>query len=197
MKHISTIVFFCFFLIACNSETSSNKGSSEKKIVIDQVFDYQNRLLVTYFYDSNKLLTKRAFSDPDTGYKSDLKFEYENKKPTRILFEDQNFSQFNYQIKLYYNRQMLSYYRNFEYDNKKRPSCGLDYVFQIDLLPKMGDYEIFERNISENNKSSITNRLDLYLQPRQFASNHRNKMAKFDNRPNGASHQIQNTIIKC
>ncbi len=41
--------------------------------------------------------------------------------------------------------------RRFTYDNHKKPSFNLDYLFQIDLLPKMGSGEVFERNISSNN----------------------------------------------
>lgn len=47
--------------------------------------------------------------------------------------------------------------RRFNYDNHKKPPFNLDYLFQIELLPKMGNAEVFERNISSNNITYFEN----------------------------------------
>jgi len=46
-------------------------------------------------------------------------------------------------------------FRNFKYDNKKKPNFGLGKIFQIEPLPYFGDEALFEKNISENNMTTF------------------------------------------
>ncbi len=45
--------------------------------------------------------------------------------------------------------------RLFQYDNFQRPPFGINYVFQIELLPQFGTEAVFERNLSFNNMTLL------------------------------------------
>ncbi|WP_074407785.1 hypothetical protein [Aquimarina megaterium] len=218
MKKI-TIIFLTLF-ISCQNDDGPNIDEN-KEFLVSKVFDYQNRLLAEYIYNEENQLTRRIFTDPETGNSSDLVFNYINNKVNEVKYIDYTFPEFSNSILIYYNDlnriirsevlkngNILShvnyeYYSNgrlkhlfpdnssplnlYEYDNNgnvhkvthyytdpttgniseqisrysydinKKPSFNLDYIIQIDLIPKMGGIGILERNISSNNMTIYDN----------------------------------------
>lgn len=48
-------------------------------------------------------------------------------------------------------------YRNFIYDNKRKPDFGIGTVFQFEPLPGFGTEAVYEKNISKNNMTEMVN----------------------------------------
>lgn len=46
-------------------------------------------------------------------------------------------------------------YLNYQFDNKKKPNCGINQIFQFEPLPGFGNDENIQRNASQNNMTEF------------------------------------------
>ncbi len=96
------IAFFLLILtVSCQKDDNIN-SIQNREFLISKVFDYQDRLLANYIYNNNNQLIKREFTDPETGYSSDLVFSYSDGIIEKIEYIDHNFPQFNYSQYFFY-----------------------------------------------------------------------------------------------
>lgn len=112
---------------------------SSDRIVRSEIFQNGNMIShINYEYSSSGLIT-HFYSDDGITYNF---FEYDNHRNiitvTNFYFDP-------------FTGGNIEHISQFNYDYHRKPSFNLDYLFQIDLLPKMGSEAVFERNMSLNN----------------------------------------------
>jgi len=95
------LIISILFLTNCKKE--DNSVDENKAFLVSKVFDYQNRMLADYIYNPNNQLVKRAFTDPTTGFSSDLVFNYIDNKVNEIQYIDHDFPQFNHSTFILYD----------------------------------------------------------------------------------------------
>lgn len=109
------------------------------RIVRTEVFQNGNMLShINYEYSSNGLIS-HFYNDDGFMYNF---FEYDNHRNL--------ISVTNYYLDII-TGETIEQINRLTYDGYRKPTFNLDYIFQIDLLPKMGSEGIFERNLSCNN----------------------------------------------
>lgn len=122
--------------------------NTDGKIVRDETYQYGNFVgFKDYTYYSNGKLKAMVDNAGLEWYSVDYQNTV-NAMQTKILMEDDG--EIGNTITAY--REI---FRDFRYDDKRKPDFGLGVVFQIEPLPNFGDEALFEKNISYNNMTSF------------------------------------------
>src|SRR5688572_16836981 len=112
------------------------------KILKDETYR-QGQLLNTRTYNYNPNGQIRSIT---TGGKENSFFEYSDKGNVMKVKHINTNPQTN---------NTSENYTLFKYDGFQRPPFGINYIFQIELLPQFGTEAVFERNISPMNMTQI------------------------------------------
>jgi len=122
--------------------------STDGKIIRDETYQYGNLIgFKNYAYYSNGKLKAMVDQAGLEWYSVDYNNTV-NAMQTKILMEDDG--DLGNTATAY--REI---FRDFRYDDKKKPNFGLGDVFQIEPLPYFGDEALFEKNISHNNMTTF------------------------------------------
>lgn len=120
---------------------------SEKKFLVDKIYNYDWELVAEYFYDDeNKLIKKLVTEHLDPNYNevwqaySD-EFEYENGLVSKIIHKDISYNIFNYETSFFYNSdgEMI---KKEVYKNGQQISSISSYRYKDGLLTGMINYKI-------------------------------------------------------
>lgn len=117
-------------------------------------YDASGKILKDETYRQGQLLGTRAYNyNPNgqiksflVGGKENVLFEYDNNanviKVKSINIDPRT-------------NETTEHYTSYKYDNFQRPPFGINYIFQIELLPQFGTEAVFERNLSSKNMTQI------------------------------------------
>lgn len=151
-----------FTLFSCQKDDEF--PINETKFVVDKIYNYNNDLVVEYFYDNqNKLIkkyvTEHLGNDYQQGWASySDEFEYQDGLVSKIIHKDISHDMFNYETYIYYNSDG-KITKTEVFKNEQQVSSNSNYRYKDGYLTGTVKYNfgtmIYKDSIIYNNSENV------------------------------------------